>query len=88
MPRRPCRLPCPAAPAACPGQADAFALWDAKESLFWRDDSYVGRQAPNGRGVFWARGNGWAFAAMARKPQGKQHPTHHKGRLDSQDSQY
>jgi rhamnogalacturonyl hydrolase YesR len=45
---------------------NAFNLWSPGDSLVYRDDSYIGKQAPNGRGVFWARGNGWAFAAMAR----------------------
>jgi unsaturated rhamnogalacturonyl hydrolase len=45
---------------------DAFNLWDAHERLFWRDDSFVGRKSGNGHGIFWSRGNGWAFAAMAR----------------------
>lgn len=44
----------------------AFRLWSPEESLFYRDDSFLGKHAPNGRGVFWSRGNGWAFAAMAR----------------------
>jgi rhamnogalacturonyl hydrolase YesR len=45
---------------------NAFNLWSPQDSLFYRDDSYIGRKTPNGHGVFWARGNGWAFAAMAR----------------------
>ena len=44
----------------------AFRLWSPGDSLFYRDDSYLGSRAPNGHGVFWSRGNGWAFAAMAR----------------------
>ena len=44
----------------------AFRLWSPGESLFYRDDSYLGKKTPNGHGVFWSRGNGWAFAAMAR----------------------
>ncbi len=45
---------------------DAFNLWSPENSLFYRDDSFVGKQARNGRPVFWARGVGWAFGAMAR----------------------
>eukprot|EP01043_Picozoa_sp_COSAG02_P058548 COSAG02_NODE_7305_length_3073_cov_11.716543_2_plen_226_part_00 len=44
----------------------AFNLWSPEESLFYRDDSFVGRKTRNGRPVFWARGVGWAFGAMAR----------------------
>lgn len=46
--------------------AKAFGLWSPHDSLFYRDDSFVSRKTPSGHGVFWARGNGWAFAAMAR----------------------
>ena len=45
---------------------NAFNLWDPVRSLFLRDDSFVGRKTPNGNGVFWSRGNGWAFAALVR----------------------
>lgn len=30
------------------------------------DDSYISKQSPNGKGVFWSRANGWAIAALAR----------------------
>ena len=46
--------------------ANAFNLWSTKDQLFYRDDSYVGKKAANGAPVFWARGVGWAFGAMAR----------------------
>jgi rhamnogalacturonyl hydrolase YesR len=45
--------------------APAFGLWSPEESLFYRDDSYLDKKAANGKGVFWSRGNGWAFGAMA-----------------------
>lgn len=43
-----------------------YSLWSADHGLFWRDDTYVNSSSPNGAPVFWARGNGWAFAALAR----------------------
>ena len=41
-------------------------LWSEQYGLFYRDATYFGKTCPNGMPVFWARGNGWAFAAMAR----------------------
>jgi rhamnogalacturonyl hydrolase YesR len=35
-------------------------LFDPTQSLFWRDAGYVGRN------VYWARGNGWVTAGIAR----------------------
>jgi unsaturated rhamnogalacturonyl hydrolase len=36
------------------------ALWDEPKHLFYRDSRYSGTQ------VFWARGNGWVLAGLAR----------------------
>ncbi len=41
-------------------------LFDADEGLFYRDERYMDRKSPNGRGVFWSRGNGWAIAGLVR----------------------
>lgn len=41
-------------------------LFDATENLWWRDCMYVPRRDALGHKVFWARGNGWVLAAMAR----------------------
>jgi hypothetical protein len=41
-------------------------LFDATENLWWRDCMYVPRRDAQGHKVFWARGNGWVLAAMAR----------------------
>jgi unsaturated rhamnogalacturonyl hydrolase len=35
-------------------------LWDANKHLWWRDGGYTGKN------IYWSRGNGWAFAALAR----------------------
>jgi rhamnogalacturonyl hydrolase YesR len=45
-----------------------LGLYDDTSHLYFRDASYLypARQTPNGRKVFWSRGNGWAFAALAR----------------------
>lgn len=39
-------------------------LFDKKESLYYRDDSYMGK-LDNGTKIFWSRGNGWVFAGLA-----------------------
>lgn len=39
-------------------------LYDHDEHLFWRDGTYIGKTAPNGRKQFWSRGNGWVYAGL------------------------
>ncbi len=43
-------------------------MWDTDEHLFYRDGSYVFPKAKTVAGGkdFWARGDGWVFAALAR----------------------
>lgn len=42
-------------------------LYNATEHLWWRDKDFVPPyKEPNGRNCYWARGNGWVFAAMVR----------------------
>lgn len=38
-------------------------LFDKKENLYYRDQSYMGK-LDNGTKIFWARGNGWVFAGL------------------------
>lgn len=38
-------------------------LFDKKESLYYRDESYIG-ELDNDTKVFWSRGNGWVFAGL------------------------
>ena len=40
-------------------------LSDWTNHLFFRDDSYFGKQEANGTKVFWGRGNGWVLAGIA-----------------------
>ncbi|MBT4398802.1 MAG: glycoside hydrolase family 88 protein [Bacteroidetes bacterium] len=52
-------------------------LFDKKENLFYRDESYISKR-DNGTKVFWARGNGWVFAGLANimtelNPQSKEY---------------
>src|SRR5580698_1910965 len=41
-------------------------LWDQDAGLFYRDPSYIGKRTERGKKVLWSRGNGWAFAGLAR----------------------
>ena len=41
-------------------------LLDKEESLYYRDSRYFAQREPNGKKVFWSRGNGWVFAGLAR----------------------
>jgi rhamnogalacturonyl hydrolase YesR len=52
-------------------------LFDKKESLYYRDDRFMG-QLDNGTKIFWGRGNGWVFAGLANvmaefDPQSKEY---------------
>ena len=38
-------------------------LFDKDESLYYRDESYMGK-LDNGTKIFWSRGNGWVFAGL------------------------
>jgi rhamnogalacturonyl hydrolase YesR len=41
-------------------------LYDTSEHLYFRDSRFFDQREPNGKKVFWSRGNGWVFAGMAR----------------------
>lgn len=41
------------------------ALYDPAEHLYYRDKRFLSMHEPNGRKVFWSRGNGWVLAALA-----------------------
>lgn len=41
-------------------------LWDKDEGLYYRDPTFIGKLDANGKKIFWSRGNGWAFAGIAR----------------------
>jgi rhamnogalacturonyl hydrolase YesR len=41
-------------------------LYDKEEHLYYRDSRFFGQRAPNGRKIFWSRGNGWVLAGLAR----------------------
>jgi rhamnogalacturonyl hydrolase YesR len=41
-------------------------LFEPSENLYYRDKNYIGKLTPNGKKVFWARGNGWVMAGTVR----------------------
>jgi len=41
-------------------------LYDRTEHLYYRDSRFFTQRDPKGRKIFWARGNGWVFAGLAR----------------------
>jgi rhamnogalacturonyl hydrolase YesR len=41
-------------------------LYDKDEHLYYRDSRFFDQRAPNGRKIFWSRGNGWVLAGLAR----------------------
>lgn len=48
-------------------QAKGLGLYNKADSLWYRDSVYLPpTKSPNGKPVYWSRGNGWVFAALAR----------------------
>jgi unsaturated rhamnogalacturonyl hydrolase len=41
-------------------------LYSPSNHLFFRDKSFLDKHESNGSPIFWSRGNGWVFAALAR----------------------
>jgi len=41
-------------------------LYDKEEHLYARDDSYKAKRGPNGKKIFWSRGEGWVMAGIVR----------------------
>lgn len=41
-------------------------LRDEETGLIFRDSRFFDQRTPNGKKVFWSRGNGWVFAGLAR----------------------
>lgn len=49
----------------CEFYASSRSLFDAAENLYYRDARYFDKREKNGKKVFWGRGNGWCYAALA-----------------------
>lgn len=41
-------------------------LFDKESGLYYRDRRYIGKTTAQGHKILWSRGNGWAFAGIAR----------------------
>jgi rhamnogalacturonyl hydrolase YesR len=41
-------------------------LWDKDEHLYARDASFKDKLGPNGKKIFWSRGEGWVLGGLAR----------------------
>lgn len=41
-------------------------LYDNEEHLYFRDDNFFDARTPNGKKIFWSRGNGWVLAGLAK----------------------
>ena len=41
-------------------------LYDKTEHLYARDASYIDKREPNGKKIFWSRGEGWVMGGIAR----------------------
>lgn len=41
-------------------------LYDKQEHLYARDVSYINKTEPNGKKIFWSRGEGWVMGGIAR----------------------
>ncbi|ESQ87377.1 hypothetical protein ABAC460_20350 [Asticcacaulis sp. AC460] len=41
-------------------------LYDPDNDLYARDERFIDRRSPNGKKIFWARGEGWVLAGLAR----------------------
>lgn len=41
-------------------------LYDSSEHLYTRDSRYFNSKEPNGKKMFWSRGNGWVLAGLVR----------------------
>jgi len=55
-------------------------LYDKEEHLFFRDSNFFVKKEPNGKKMFWSRGNGWVVAGLALVLEGlpKEHPSRAK----------
>ena len=43
-----------------------LGLYNKEDGLWWRDANFINAKSPNGKKIYWSRGNGWVFAALVR----------------------
>jgi hypothetical protein len=46
--------------------------YDADEHLYYRDETFFEKREPNGKKIFWSRGNGWVVGGLVRVLQALQ----------------
>ena len=46
--------------------ASVATLYSREDHLFYRDTRFIGRKGAHDERIFWARGNGWVYAGLAR----------------------
>ena len=47
-------------------KASSDLLYDKDEHLYARDASFIPKRGPNGKKIFWSRGEGWVMGGIAR----------------------
>jgi len=58
-------------------------FYDKEEHLYYRDSRFFNQRAPNGRKIFWSRGNGWVLAGLTRVLQEMPADYPHRGRYEA-----
>jgi hypothetical protein len=49
-----------------PGNKSTPGLWNQDFGLWFRDHTFVNKTSPNGKYIFWGRGNSWAAIALVQ----------------------
>jgi unsaturated rhamnogalacturonyl hydrolase len=62
-------------------------LYDQDEHLYARDESYKPKRGPNGKKIFWSRGEGWVMGGIARTLDFMPQDDPHRGFYTTQLSQ-
>jgi len=47
-------------------QRTSDLLYDKQDHLYARDATYIGKLGPNGKKIYWSRGEGWVLGGLAR----------------------
>jgi len=50
-------------------QRTSDLLYDKQDHLYARDATFIGKLGPNGKKIYWSRGEGWVLAGIARTLQ-------------------
>jgi rhamnogalacturonyl hydrolase YesR len=58
-------------------------LYDKDEHLYFRDSRFFQQKEPNGKKVFWSRGNGWVMAGIVRMLESMPQQDPDRGRYEA-----